>query len=41
VIECGLTYDRPLDNKTEAEIAMDEERGADPLTGMVYLWEDE
>lgn len=40
VLECGISYPRPLTNLTPEEIAEDEERGADPLTGLVYIWQD-
>lgn len=39
VIECGISYPRPIE-LTDEEKAEDVARGADPLTGLVYIWQD-
>jgi len=39
VVEIGVSYRRPID-RTPEEIAEDIERGADPRTGLVYVWSD-
>jgi hypothetical protein len=39
VIEIGISYPRPVE-LTEEEKEYDRERGADPLTGLVYVWQD-
>lgn len=39
VVEVGVSYPRPL-ARTPEEIAEDEARGADPNSGLVYIWQD-
>lgn len=39
VIEIGVSYPRPVE-LTEEEREYDRRRGADPLTGLVYVWQD-
>lgn len=39
VIECGISYPRPI-KFTEEEMESDRMRGADPVTGLKYIWQD-